>query len=62
MTIARIGSPVALGAITTILAGSIMLFSQIMAYIQIGTFLIVLSTISWLYSTLFHLVKFFYPF
>lgn len=62
MTLARVGSPVAMGALTTFLAGSVMqLFSSILAYVQIGTFLMVLSVVSWLFSTLFHLVRgFFY--
>ncbi|CAG2110302.1 unnamed protein product, partial [Medioppia subpectinata] len=47
----RIGSPVAMSALTTFIAGLLMLFSSILAYIQIGTFLVVLSSISWLYST-----------
>ncbi|KAH9402274.1 Protein dispatched 1 [Tyrophagus putrescentiae] len=56
MTLARVGSPVAMGALTTFLAGSVMqLFSSILAYVQIGTFLMVLSVVSWLFSTLFHL-------
>lgn len=57
MTLAKIGSPVAMGALTTFFAGFIMLFSHILAYIQIGTFLMILSVFSWLYSTLFHLVR-----
>lgn len=51
----RIASPVAMAAITTLLAGISMLFSSILAYVQIGTFLIILSFISWTYSTIFHL-------
>lgn len=58
MTLARVGSPVAMGALTTFLAGSVMqLFSSILAYVQIGTFLMVLSVVSWFFSTLFHLVR-----
>ncbi|KAI2797260.1 Protein dispatched 1 [Blomia tropicalis] len=55
MTLARIGSPVAMGSCTTFLAGSIMLYSDILAYIQIGTFMMLLSVISWSFSTIFHL-------
>ena len=57
MTLARIGSPVAMGSCTTFLAGSIMLYSDILAYIQIGTFMMLLSVISWSFSTIFHLVR-----
>ncbi|XP_054152882.1 protein dispatched-like [Oppia nitens] len=53
--LSRIASPVAMAALTTCIAGIAMLFSTILAYIQIGTFLIVLSSISWIYSTFFHL-------
>jgi hypothetical protein len=53
----RIASPVAMAAFTTSMAGILMLFSSILAYVQIGTFLIVLSFISWTYSTIFHLVS-----
>jgi hypothetical protein len=46
-----------MAAFTTSMAGILMLFSSILAYVQIGTFLIVLSFISWTYSTIFHLVS-----
>jgi len=54
-SLCRIASPVAMAALTTCIAGFLMLFSSILAYVQIGTFLIVLSSVSWLYSTVFHL-------
>lgn len=57
-TVARIASPVAMGALTTFVAGLGMMPSSIEAYQLIGTFLIVLCTCSWFYSTLFHLVSF----
>lgn len=57
MTIARIGSPVAMGSITTFIAGAIMLLSNVLAYIQIGTFLMVISFSSFIFSTLFHMVS-----
>ena len=59
MTLARIASPVAMGCATTFLAGSVMLASSILAYVQIGTFMMILASLSWLYSTLFHVVSFF---
>ena len=57
MTVARIGSPVAMGSITTFIAGAIMLLSNVLAYIQIGTFLMVISFFSFIFSTLFHMVS-----
>ncbi|KPM09687.1 Dispatched-like protein [Sarcoptes scabiei] len=58
MTIAQIGGPVAMSSLTTFIAGSIMLFSTVLAYIQIGTFLMVISVSSFIFSTLFHLSLF----
>ncbi|XP_037946849.1 protein dispatched [Teleopsis dalmanni] len=49
----RIISPTVMAAITTAIAGSLMLFSNVLPYIQIGLFLIIVMTVSWLYSTFF---------
>ncbi|XP_076048316.1 protein dispatched homolog 1-like [Oratosquilla oratoria] len=53
--VARMGSPVFMAATTTVVAGAFMLPSQVLAYIQIGTFIVVIMTASYLYSTLFFL-------
>ncbi|KRT82474.1 Hedgehog receptor [Oryctes borbonicus] len=47
--------PVTMAALTTGMAGAFMLPSTILAYIQIGTFLLTVMGVSWLYAT-FHLV------
>lgn len=46
--------PVTMAALTTGIVGAFMLPSPILAYIQIGTFLLTVMGVSWLYST-FHL-------
>lgn len=45
--------PTLMAAITTAIAGIFMVFSSVLAYIQIGIFLLVVMTISWLYATFF---------
>ncbi|GAB6020682.1 hypothetical protein CHUAL_003351 [Chamberlinius hualienensis] len=52
-SIARMGSPIAMAAFTTFLAGLFMLPSSVLSYIQIGTFVMIVMTTSWIYSTLF---------
>nr|XP_022901255.1 protein dispatched homolog 1 isoform X1 [Onthophagus taurus] len=49
-------TPVTMSALTTGVVGALMLPSRVMAYIQIGTFLIIVVTISWIYSTV-HLIS-----
>lgn len=49
----RMVGPTAMAAITTGAAGAFMLPSNVLAYIQIGKFLMIVMSISWLYSTLF---------
>lgn len=46
--------PVTMAALTTGMAGAFMLPSTILAYIQIGTFLMTVMGVSWIYAT-FHL-------
>ncbi|XP_043195105.1 protein dispatched homolog 1-like [Amphibalanus amphitrite] len=53
--LSSVGSPIAMAALTTLLAGVCMLPSQVLAYLQIGVFLIVLTAVSWTYATLFFL-------
>lgn len=45
--------PTLMAAITTAIAGIFMVFSSVLAYIQIGLFLLIVMTISWLYATFF---------
>ena len=52
-SIARMGSPVAMAAMTTFLAGAMMMPSTVLAYRQLGTFLMLIMAVSWLYSTFF---------
>ena len=55
--ISHIGGPVTMAAFTTLLPGLCLLPSRVLAYIQIGTFIIVLMAISWLLATFFFLGK-----
>lgn len=52
-SLSRMMGPTAMAALTTAAAGAFMLPSSVVAYIQIGVFLIVVMTTSWLYSTFF---------
>ena len=45
--------PVAMAALTTLLAGACLLPTRVLAYIQIGTFIVVVMAASWLFSTFF---------
>ena len=51
--ISRMGGPTAMAALTTAAAGAFMLPSTVLAYIQIGIFLVTVMTVSWIYSTFF---------
>lgn len=51
--VSRMGGPTAMAALTTAAAGAFMLPSTVLAYIQIGMFLVTVMTISWIYSTFF---------
>lgn len=53
-TLTNMLKPVTMAALTTGMAGAFMLPSPILAYIQIGTFLLIVMGVSWLYAT-FHL-------
>lgn len=45
--------PCLMAALTTAAAGALMLPSSVLAYIQIGVFLVVVMAVSWVYSTYF---------
>lgn len=49
----QMAGPTLMAAITSGAAGALMLPSRVMAYIQIGVFLLLVMTISWTYATLF---------
>lgn len=51
--LSRMIGPTAMAALTTVFAGVFMLFSNVIAYIKIGLFLIIVMTVSWLYATFF---------
>ena len=52
-SLSRMGSPVAMAALTSFLAGGLMMPSTILAYRQLGTFLMLSMSISWVYATFF---------
>lgn len=47
----RVGSAVAMAALTTFCAGAAMMRSNILAYTKLGIFLMLVMTFSWIYST-----------
>lgn len=49
--IASMGGSTAMAALTTGAAGAFMIPSSVLAYIQIGVFLVVVMSVSWMYST-----------
>ncbi|KZS03479.1 Protein dispatched [Daphnia magna] len=52
-SLSRMSSPIAMAAVTTLSAGAAVLPSSVVAYQQIGTFVVVVMITSWIYSTLF---------
>lgn len=52
-SVATMASPVSMAAFTTFCAGICLLPTRVLAYIQIGIFIIVLMTTSWAFSTFF---------
>lgn len=52
-SLSSVSSPITLSFVTTFIAGAFMLFSSVLVYIQIGTFLMLMSAISWFVSTFF---------
>lgn len=51
--LSMMSGPTMMAALTTGAAGAFMLPSSVLAYIQIGVFLIVVMLVSWVYSTYF---------
>ena len=54
-SLTKMASPISMAAVTTFLAGAAMMPSTILAYRQLGVFLMLIMTISWLFSTFFFL-------
>lgn len=53
--VGRLGSPVFMAAATSLAAGVSMLPANVLAYVHIGTFLTVITSVSYIYATLFYL-------
>lgn len=51
--LSRMGAAIAMAALTTFIAGAMMLPASILSYTQMGTFLMLIMTFSWLFSTFF---------
>ena len=49
----QMGGPTLMAALTTGAAGALMLPSRVLAYIQIGIFLVIIMGVSWIYATFF---------
>ncbi|XP_060515797.1 protein dispatched [Cylas formicarius] len=49
--LSRMMGPSLMAALTTAAAGGFMMFSQILPYLQIGLFLVLVMLVSWIYST-----------
>lgn len=52
-SVSKMAAPVSMAAFTTLLPGLCMLPSRVLAYVQIGSFIIVLMTTSWFFATFF---------
>lgn len=52
-SLVRMIGPTAMAALTTGAAGAVMLPSRVLAYIQIGKFLVIVMAVSWAYATLY---------
>ncbi|XP_050046962.1 protein dispatched homolog 1 isoform X2 [Dermacentor andersoni] len=52
-SLSRVGSPVTMAALTSFLAGALMFPSFVLAYLQVGTFLMLITVVSWVYATFF---------
>jgi predicted RND superfamily exporter protein len=53
IAIQQMSGPTLMAALTTSAAGALMLPSQILPYIQIGIFLVLIMGVSWIYATFF---------
>lgn len=52
-TLFTMSGPTFMAALTTAVAGAVMIPSKILPYIQIGIFLVAVMTVSWIYSTFY---------
>uniref|UniRef100_A0A8C4XD83 Protein dispatched homolog 1 n=1 Tax=Erpetoichthys calabaricus TaxID=27687 RepID=A0A8C4XD83_ERPCA len=52
-SISRMGSAIAMAALTTFVAGALMMPSNVLAYTQLGTFMMLIMCISWAFATFF---------
>lgn len=52
-SLSRMGSAIAMAALTTFVAGAMMMPSTVLAYTQLGTFLMLIMCISWAFATFF---------
>ena len=54
-SLSAVGSAVAMAALTTFMAGAAVMPSHVLAYLRLGTFLMLVMTFSWIYATFFFL-------
>ncbi|XP_016076661.1 PREDICTED: protein dispatched homolog 1 isoform X2 [Miniopterus natalensis] len=52
-SLSRMGSAIAMAALTTFVAGAMMMPSTVLAYTQLGTFMMLIMGISWAFATFF---------
>ncbi|XP_061751014.1 protein dispatched homolog 1 isoform X2 [Nerophis ophidion] len=52
-SLSRMGSAIAMAALTTFIAGAMMMPSTVLAYTQLGTFMMLIMCISWAFATFF---------
>ncbi|XP_038077701.1 protein dispatched homolog 1-like [Patiria miniata] len=52
-SLGRMGSAITMAALTTFVAGALMMPSAILSYTQMGTFLMLIMSISWVFSTFY---------
>ncbi|KAM9778690.1 protein dispatched homolog 1 isoform 1-T4 [Syngnathus typhle] len=52
-SLGRMGSAIAMAALTTFVAGAMMMPSTVLAYTQLGTFMMLIMCISWAFATFF---------
>ncbi|KFO25379.1 Protein dispatched like protein 1 [Fukomys damarensis] len=52
-SLSRMGSAIAMAALTTFVAGAMMMPSTVLAYAQLGTFMMLVMCVSWAFATFF---------
>ncbi|XP_004627006.1 protein dispatched homolog 1 isoform X2 [Octodon degus] len=52
-SLSRMGSAIAMAALTTFVAGAMMMPSTVLAYTQLGTFMMLVMCVSWAFATFF---------